>query len=470
MTFTSGIGATLVTSAGKVTPNEPRREFGPETIQADVSDRCLMLRGRSASSSCGWNGTPDLTRFVRVADSTVKTPRQSVLLRRRDEPTHPAPRRPFAALARLALVVLMAILADAARNRHRRRAGDRHRRAADQVRGRQQPERRARRRPQPSDHHGRHRQGDARRHADHRRGAGHRHAGGHRLRSTRASPAMLDAGRTSREGQMVARASSWPRSIRGRSRPRSTRPRASSLQDEAALADAKLDLDRYRTLLAQDSIARQTLRRPGGAGEAGRRRGGRPTRRRSTTARLNLDLHAHPVAGRRPRRPAPDRRRQPDHRQRHDADHGRHPDRPDRRGLRRARGRRSARSCGHGDVGAGLPVTAYDRAGGTVLATGSLATLDNVDRHHHRHGEGQGALRQPRRRPVPQPVRQRDRPGRHPEEPGDRADHGRPPRPAGRLRLGAAARPDREGAAGEGRPGHRRDRLDRLGPRPSARR
>ncbi|HTX47816.1 MAG TPA: efflux RND transporter periplasmic adaptor subunit, partial [Caulobacteraceae bacterium] len=32
----------------------------------------------------------------------------------------------------------------------------------------------------------------------------------------------------------------------------------------------------------------------------------------------------------------------------------------------------------HPNFGAGLPVTAYDRAGGQVLAQGSLATLDNV--------------------------------------------------------------------------------------------
>jgi multidrug efflux system membrane fusion protein len=32
----------------------------------------------------------------------------------------------------------------------------------------------------------------------------------------------------------------------------------------------------------------------------------------------------------------------------------------------------------HPDHGAGLPVTAYDRAGGSALAQGSLATLDNV--------------------------------------------------------------------------------------------
>ena len=53
-------------------------------------------------------------------------------------------------------------------------------------------------------------------------------------------------------------------------------------KDQALLKNAQVDLQRYKTLVAQNSIAKQTRRHAGGAGRAEPRRRCRPTRRRST--------------------------------------------------------------------------------------------------------------------------------------------------------------------------------------------
>ena len=114
--------------------------------------------------------------------------------------------------------------------------------------------------------------------------------------------------------------------------------------------------------------------------------------------------------------------------------------------------------------GSGLAVTAYDRAGGTALARGTLATLDNVIDTTTGTVKAKAPVRQRRRRPLPQPVRQRRDAGRHAVKPGDRSDHGDAPRAAGRLRLGAAGRQDGQGPAGQGRRGNRRNGVDRVRP------
>src|SRR5579863_6185449 len=147
-------------------------------------------------------------------------------------------------------------------------------------------------------------------------------------------------------------------------------------RDEAALAEAQVDLKRYETLLTQNSIAGQTVdqqralvRQDEGVVAADRGAVG--------TARLNLDWSriVAPVAG--------------------------------RVGLRQIDPGNQVSANGatpiavvtqvdpidvifavtedaiasivrHRDYGAGLAVTAYDRNGGSVLAQGSLATIDNV--------------------------------------------------------------------------------------------
>jgi len=146
------------------------------------------------------------------------------------------------------------------------------------------------------------------------------------------------------------------------------------LHDEALLADAKLDLRRYSTLHAQDSIAGQTY-----DSQAALVRQDQGTvasdRAQVANARLNLTFTrlTSPVSG--------------------------------RIGLRQVDPGNQITanqstpltvvtqldpiavvfSAPESQIGAiatrgttGLPVTAYDRAGGTVLAVGSLATLDNL--------------------------------------------------------------------------------------------
>jgi len=147
-------------------------------------------------------------------------------------------------------------------------------------------------------------------------------------------------------------------------------------QAEAVLAGAKVDLDRYRTLLSQNSVAKQTyddqvatVRQDTGTVVA--------DKAAVETAQVNLNWTriASPVTG--------------------------------RVGLRQidAGNQVSANATTpiavvtqidpidvifavpedsiasivrHANFGAGLPVTAYDRAGGAALAQGSLATIDNV--------------------------------------------------------------------------------------------
>ena len=146
--------------------------------------------------------------------------------------------------------------------------------------------------------------------------------------------------------------------------------------DEALLADAKLDLQRYNTLVAQDSIAGQT--RDTQAALVKQDEGLVASDKGTVdTARLNLQWSRiiSPVAG--------------------------------RVGIRQVDAGNQISANGatpiavvtqidpidvifavpedsipsivkHPNFGAGLPVTAYDRTGGATIGTGSLATIDNV--------------------------------------------------------------------------------------------
>jgi len=147
-------------------------------------------------------------------------------------------------------------------------------------------------------------------------------------------------------------------------------------RDEASLADAKLDLQRYNTLVSQNSIASQT--RDTQAALVKQDEGLVASDKGAVdTARLNLQWSRilSPVSG--------------------------------RVGLRQVDAGNQISANGatpiavvtqidpidvifavpedaipsivrHPNFGAGLPVTAYDRAGGASIATGSLATIDNV--------------------------------------------------------------------------------------------
>ena len=61
------------------------------------------------------------------------------------------------------------------------------------------------------------------------------------------------------EGQMVNQGDLLAQIDSDRSRPRSTRPTAKKAQDDATLANAKLDLTRYATLAKQDFATKQQL-------------------------------------------------------------------------------------------------------------------------------------------------------------------------------------------------------------------
>ena len=64
---------------------------------------------------------------------------------------------------------------------------------------------------------------------------------------------------------------------------------AKKAQDEAQLANARLDLERYTRLAATNSVDAPAGRHPEGAGRAARGAGASSTRRRSTTPRPILD-------------------------------------------------------------------------------------------------------------------------------------------------------------------------------------
>ncbi|MHB8529323.1 MAG: efflux RND transporter periplasmic adaptor subunit, partial [Caulobacteraceae bacterium] len=149
------------------------------------------------------------------------------------------------------------------------------------------------------------------------------------------------------------------------------------LKDQAALAEARLDLSRYRTLLAEDSIARQQAETQAALVKQDQAQVA-SDQANVTTARLNLSFTRipAPVAG--------------------------------RAGLRQVDpgNQITANSAtpitvvtqldpidvvfaipeedisqlanhSANRVGGGLPVAAFDRAGGTQLASGTLSTIDN---------------------------------------------------------------------------------------------
>ena len=100
--------------------------------------------------------------------------------------------------------------------------------------------------------------------------------------AARRRPAHARAFRGRPDGARPATAARRNRS-RVRSKCSSRRRRASSRKDQALLTNAQVDLERYKTLLAQDSIAKQQVDTQEALVRQYQGDGARPTRARSTT-------------------------------------------------------------------------------------------------------------------------------------------------------------------------------------------
>ena len=145
-------------------------------------------------------------------------------------------------------------------------------------------------------------------------------------------------------------------------------------KDQALLKNAQVDLQRYNTLVAQNSIAKQTRDTQVSlvAQDEATIKADRPDRR----PKAQSDLLPHRLAGHGPGRAAPGRRRQLCSDQRSQRHRRGHPAAADLGHLHLTRGqfaRGDETSAGR----SGLPVTAYDRTGATELASGKLDTIDN---------------------------------------------------------------------------------------------
>ncbi len=183
--------------------------------------------------------------------------------------------------------------------------------------------------------------------------------------------------------------------------------------DQALLKNAQLDLERYQTLLAQDSIAKQQVdtqealvRQYEGTVQI------RPGRR-STTRSCSSPTRAitAPIGGRLGLR---------------QVDPGNIVHAADANGLvvitqlqpitvvfPIPEDNAAARAAAARRPASRSPVEAWDRDSKVKLATGKLAHRRQPDRHDHRHGQAEGGVRQRRPRALPEPVRQRAHAGRH---------------------------------------------------------
>ncbi len=148
-------------------------------------------------------------------------------------------------------------------------------------------------------------------------------------------------------------------------------------RDQAQLKNAQVDLERYQTLLAQDSIANQQVdtqaalvRQFEGAVEA--------DQGAVDNAKLQLTYSPRHRADQRPRRLAPGRRRAtsctPSDSNGLVVDHA---GAADHRHLSGAGGQRAAHRQAHAEQRQSVAVDAFDRGGKTKLATGKLLTIDN---------------------------------------------------------------------------------------------
>ena len=204
-------------------------------------------------------------------------------------------------------------------------------------------------------------------------------------------------------------------------------------KDQAQLANARLDLTRYQTLLQRGLDRAPERRRAGLHGRTARSlaeggRGGHSQRSPES------DVRARHRADRRSRRTAPGRSGQRRQRQQHDRARRDHADGAHRRGVHaagrsaahRAAADRGARRAARRRLRSQRQHPPRQRIGGDAR---------QPDRPEHRHGAGQGRLRQPRSRAVPGAVRERAAAGRYPEGADRRARRGRAAGAAGAVRV-----------------------------------
>ena len=176
--------------------------------------------------------------------------------------------------------------------------------------------------------------------------------------------------------------------------------KAKKAQDEANLANANLDLQRY-TKLGEFATKQQTDTQRSTVQQLTAQIAADDAAIANAQTQLDYTQVKSPISGR--RRPASGRHRQ--HRQRLDPDRHRHhrPDRADRRDLHRA-GRAAAlhqRGAGRSQP---LKVIAITTDGKKPLAEGTLVGGQQSGRHHQRHHPPQGGVRQQEPRVVAGPV------------------------------------------------------------------
>src|SRR5438132_8151850 len=235
-----------------------------------------------------------------------------------------------------------------------------------------------------------------------------------------------------------------------RARPRAARERAPRPRALPHALQAGLD---RQAAGRHPGVARAPVRGRGG----GRRE---PDREREAAARLC----AHRRADQRPHRPAPGRSRQ------HRALGRRQ--RPRRDHAAAAGGGAFHRAAGPAALRAeAYPVRRPDRGRGLGPGAEGEARRGHArlggqpGRSANRHGETEGAVRERRRRALPEPVRQRAHEARHAEERHRRAAGRRAARRAGHVRLRGTGRPHGRAAQREARPARRPAPGDRGRPR-----
>ncbi len=172
-------------------------------------------------------------------------------------------------------------------------------------------------------------------------------------------------------------ATCWRRSTRARTRRRWPTPRANLERDDAQLQNALVDLERYRGLMAEDSIPKQQLdtqealvRQFKGTVNS--------DQRADPDRRAEPGLYARHRAGQRPRRPAPGRRRQHRARRRHHRPGRAHRGAAHRRRVPGAAGRAAGDLAAHARRRAACSSKPSIATARTLLGTGRLRSVDNL--------------------------------------------------------------------------------------------
>ena len=259
-----------------------------------------------------------------------------------------------------------------------------------------------------------------------RHGAQHRHGAAARRRpaGARAVPRRPDG----QGGRGPRRDRSTPFEVQV------TQANGQLARDQAQLANARIDLERYQTLLEQDSIAQQQVdtqaalvRQFQGTIEA--------DTVRVDNAKLQLSYTRIIAPAARRARAAPGRRRQHGAAGRHERHRRHHAGAADRRAVLDCRG--SPAGGAAPPAGRRRPCRSR-RTTATARCSsrrGKLVTVDNQIDPTHRHHQAEGGVRERRRRAVPEPVRQRADAARHAEGRDRRAELRDPARLARHVRV-----------------------------------